>query len=58
MKDREHTIYSFQLLYISSIDVINKIEKHYRNTTKLFVDGKCEWSKSENDELINAWEFW
>jgi len=55
MKDREHTIYSFQLLYISSIDAINKIEKYYRNTTKLFVDGKCEWSKSENDELINAW---
>ena len=55
MKGNEHTIYSFQLLYISSIDVINKIEKHYQNTTKLFVDGKCEWSKSENDELINAW---
>ena len=54
-EQQKRSLYSFDLLYISSLAAIEKIEKHYRDSTTLFVDGKVEWSKSEKDEFVQAW---
>ena len=47
--------YSINLLYVSSLTVIDKIEKLYRDSTTLFIDGKIEWSKNENNDILKAW---
>jgi hypothetical protein len=54
-KDNEPLLYNINLLYISSIDVIERLEKHYRDSTTLFIDGKLEWSENEKHEFKVAW---
>jgi hypothetical protein len=51
----ERSLYSFDVLYISSQAVLDKIKKHYESDSTLFVDGKTEWSDSEKKNLIECW---
>lgn len=51
----KRSLYSFDVLYISSQAALDKIRNHYECGSTLFVDGKTEWSDSEKKTLIECW---